>query len=65
MRLKFYYKKPLFDVNLKEYGELENVLPSFFIAIFACLKMFRNEFGQIYINIPVLNWFDEERPNSV
>ena len=55
----FYYKKPLFDVNLKEYGEFENVLPSFFIAIFAHITMFLKRIWSIlhkYSNLKLVGW---------
>ena len=44
MRLKLYYTKQLFDVNLKEYNELENVLTPFFIAIFPSFTIFWKRF---------------------
>ena len=55
----FYYKNPLFDVNLKEYGEFENVLPSFFIAIFAHITMFSKRIWSIlhkYSNLKLVRW---------
>ena len=64
MRLKFYYRKPLFDVNLEEYSELENL---HFSLQFCHVSQFffRKEFGQIYMNIQIYNSLDKERPNTL
>ena len=37
----------------------------FSLQFFHVSQSFQKEFGQIYIIIQILNWLDEERPNTL